>query len=51
VEKANLVAINEPISIGPECVIDMEILRDGKPHEDLIGWAKNVIDRNLLKRK
>lgn len=49
-EKANLLSINEPVSIGPECVINLQILRDGKPHEDIIGWAKNVINRNILRK-
>jgi len=47
VEKPNLSAVNEPVSIGPECVVDFQILKDGKPHEDLVGWMKNVVKRNL----
>lgn len=47
-EQPNLVAVNEPISIGPECVVEFQVLADGKPHEDFLKWAKNVIQRNLL---
>ncbi|SRR5258708_1194444 len=47
VEKPNLTSVNEPVSIGPECVVDFQILKDGRPHEDFVGWMKNVVKRNL----
>lgn len=47
VEIPHLMSFNEPVSIGPECVIDFQILKDGRPHEDLVGWMKNVIKRNM----
>jgi hypothetical protein len=50
-EKPNLTSINEPISIGPECVVNFQVLKDGQPHENLVGWAKNAVKRNLLGRK
>lgn len=50
-EKPNLTLINEPITVGPECVVDFQVLQDGKPHENLVFLVKNVVRRNLIGRK
>ena len=50
-EKETIVAINEPVRIGPELPVKFQSLADGRAHEDWRGWAKNAIKRNLLGRK